>query len=147
VAGRAWVTALIVVALFATSKTILSNILGASRLLYDIARDSGFKWLSKLTSVDEERGTPAFAIIVVSALVVLFSLIGNLKVVASLSNIFVFSLFILVNVALLRYRRRHDRGSKPAFRVPLNVANIPIPTLVALIGLLVLLGFNVYNLV
>ena len=147
VAGKAWVTALIVVALFATSKTILSNILGASRLLYDIARDSGFKWLSRLTSVDEERGTPAFAIIVVSALVVLFSLIGNLKVVASLSNIFVFSLFILVNVALLHYRKRHDRGQKPPFRVPLNVANIPIPTLVALVGLLILLGFNIYNLV
>jgi len=146
VAGKSWVTGLIIVALFATSKTILSNILGASRLLFDIARDSGFGFLKKLTKVDKGRGTPTFAIITISALVIAFSLIGNLKVVASLSNIFVFSLFILVNVSLIRYRKVHDKGEKPAFRVPLNVANIPIPTVIALVGLIVLLGFNIYNL-
>lgn len=146
VAGKTWVTILIVVALFATSKTILSNILGASRLLFDIARDSGFSFMNKLTQVDKGRGTPTFAILAVSSIVVAFSLIGNLKIVASLSNIFVFSLFILVNISLIRYRKVHDKGEKPAFRVPLNVANIPIPTVIALVGLIVLLGFNIYNL-
>jgi len=146
VAGKTWVTVLIVVALFATSKTILSNILGASRLLFDIARDSGFSAMKKLTKVDKGRGTPTFAIITISFFVVAFSLIGNLKTVASLSNIFVFSLFILVNISLIRYRTVHDTGKKPAFRVPLNIGNIPIPTVIALAGLIVLLGFNIYNL-
>lgn len=146
VAGKTWVTILIVVALFATSKTILSNILGASRLLFDISRDSGFSFMNKLTQVDKGRGTPTFAILAVSSIVVAFSLIGNLKIVASLSNIFVFSLFIFVNISLIRYRKVHDKGEKPAFRVPLNVANIPIPTVIALVGLIVLLGFNIYNL-
>lgn len=146
VAGKTWVTGLIVVALFATSKTILSNILGSSRLLFDIARDSQFSFLKKLTEVDKGRGTPTFAIISTSTLVVVFSLIGDLQIVASLSNIFVFSLFILVNVSLIRYRRVHDDGNPPPFRVPLNVGNVPIPTVVAIVGLLLLLGFNVYNL-
>jgi amino acid transporter len=146
VAGKTWVTILIVVALFATSKTILSNILGASRLLFDIARDSGFGFMDKLTQVDKGRGTPTFAILTISSIVIAFSLIGDLKIVASLSNIFVFSLFILVNISLIRYRKVHDNGEKPAFRVPLNVANIPIPTIIALVGLIVLLGFNIYNL-
>lgn len=146
VAGKSWTTALIVVALFATSKTILSNILGGSRLLFDIARDSGFNSLNKLTKVDKERGTPTFAIISIATVVIAFSLIDNLKLVASLSNIFVFSLFILINISLIRYRMKSDANQKPPFRIPLNIKNIPIPTIVALLGLFVLLAFNLYNL-
>jgi len=146
VAGKAWVTGLVVVALFATSKTILSNILGSSRLLFDIARDSNITWMQKLTQVDEKRNTPTFAIIAIGILVVAFSLIGNLKVVASMSNIFVFILFITVNIALLRFRKTHTKGSSAPFRIPLNINNYPLPTLIAIIGLMVLLVFNIHNL-
>ncbi len=146
VAGKTWVTALIIVALFATGKTILSNVLGSSRLLFDIARDSGAEWMTKLAKVDKGRGTPTFAILAICAVVVAFSLIGNLKVVASISNIFVFSLFILINWALIRFRRRNPDAEKPYFKVPLNINRIPVLTVIALTGLVVLLGFNVYNL-
>jgi len=146
VAGQAWVTGLIVVALFATSKTILSNILGGSRLLYDVARDSDIKWLKKLTILDSTN-TPRFAIIAICAAVVAFALIGNLQIVASISNIFVFLLFLIVNFALLRFRKTHEKGKSAPFRIPLNVNNIPIPTLLAIAGLLTLLGFNIYNLI
>lgn len=145
-AGPAWATGLIVVALFATSKTILSNIMGSSRLLFDVARDGGIEWMKKLTTVNEKTGTPIFAIIAIVILVVIFGLIGNLKVVASISNIFVFLLFLTVNAALLRYRKTHEKGKDAPFRIPLNVNNIPIPTVVAVLGLLILLGFNIYNL-
>lgn len=146
VASEAWVTGLIVVALFATSKTILSNILGTSRLVFDVARDSDYDWMKKLAKVDDSRGTPTFAIIAIVILVVLFALIGNLKVVASISNIFVFLLFLAVNFALISYRKNHEKGKDAPFRIPLNVNNIPIPTILAIIGLLALLGFNIYNL-
>lgn len=144
-AGPNWAVGLIVVALFATSKTILSNILGASRLLFDVARDSDIAWMKKLTHIDEGRGTPTFAIISVSIAVVIFSLIGNLKVIASISNIFVFILFISVNVALINYRLNGDSDEEPPFRIPLNVNNVPVLTVIAVVGLLVLLGFNIYN--
>jgi amino acid transporter len=146
VAGKAWVTGLIIVALFATGKTVLSNILGSSRLLFDIARDSGAEWMTKLAKVDKGRGTPTFAILAICGLVIAFSLIGNLKVVASISNIFVFSLFILINWSLIRFRRRNEEAEKPYFKVPLSVNRVPIPTVIALFGLVVLLGFNIYNL-
>lgn len=146
VAGPAWVTGLIVVALFATSKTILSNIMGSSRLLYDVARDGGLDWMKKLTKVRESTGTPVFSILAVALLVMLFGLIGNLKVVASLSNIFVFLLFLLVNVALIYHRKSNEEREDAPFRIPLNINNVPIPTVVAIFGLLVLLGFNIYNL-
>ena len=146
VAGPGWVTALVVVALFATSKTVLSNILGSSRLLFDVARDSSFKWMQKLTTVDEKRGTPTFSIIAISVLVAGFAMIGNLKIVASISNIFVFILFISVNAALIYYRKNHEKGKDAPFQVPLNIRNVPILTVIALLGLLILLGFNIYNL-
>lgn len=43
--GKMGATGLVIVALFATSKTILSNILGTSRLLYDVARDNALFYL------------------------------------------------------------------------------------------------------
>lgn len=144
IAGPAWVTGLIVVALFATSKTILSNLLGSSRLVYDVARDSGFSWLQKLTKVNHKTGTPLFAVAAITIIVILFSLIGNLKIVASLSNIFVFLLFLSVNVALIRCRSIEEE--RAPFHIPFSVGSVPIPTALAIAGLLTLLGFNVMNL-
>ena len=146
--GSIGATGLVVVALFATSKTILSNILGTSRLLFDVARDSDVEWMKKFTTISGFGNVPNYAIIAIALVAVAFGLIGNLKVVASISNIFIFIVFGMVNVALLvfRYRNRNDRGEKPYFRIPLNVNNIPIPTVFALFTVLVLFGYNIYNL-
>lgn len=155
-------TILVCVALFATSKTILSNILGTSRLLYDVARDSEISWLKKFTTLDGIGvKTPNYAIIAIAIVTIAFGLIGNLKVVASISNIFVFGVFGMVNLALLRFRMKlkkeassteHEHKSKDekndeVFRIPLNVNNIPIPTVFAFITILILFGFNIYNLI
>lgn len=141
-------TVLVVVALFATSKTILSNILGTSRLVYDVARDSDVKWLKKFTTLSGMGNTPNFAIIAIALMAIGFGLIGDLKIVASLSNIFIFIVFGMVNLGLLvyRYKTRKDPGEKPFFRIPGNINNIPIPTIVALVTLLVLFGYNINNL-
>lgn len=141
-------TGLVVVALFATSKTILSNILGTSRLLYDVARDSNVEWMKKFTAISGIGNAPNYAILLIALLAVAFGLIGNLKMVASISNIFIFIVFGMVNIALLsfRYKNRKDPKDKPAFHIPLNVKNIPIPTVLALITILILFGYNIYNL-
>ena len=143
-------TILVIVALFATSKTILSNILGTSRLLYDVARDSEISWLKKFTTLKGiGENTPNYAILAIAIVTIGFGLIGNLKIVASISNIFVFTVFGMVNIALLRYRikNRGKKKEKKVFRIPLNVNNIPIPTVLALLTIVLLFGFNIYNLV
>lgn len=145
-AGSGWATGIVVVALFATSKTILSNILGTSRLIYDIARDGDIHWLRRLTKVNEKTDTPIVAIICIGLIAMGFGLIGNLQTVASISNIFIMLVFISVNAALLNYRRKHPDKKAP-FHVPVNVGKYPLPTIVALIGVLTLLGFNVANLI
>lgn len=146
--GAIGATSLVIIALFATSKTILSNILGTSRLLYDVARDSEIKWLSKFTTISGVGNAPNYAIIAISLVAMAFGLIGNLKIVASISNIFIFIVFGMVNVALLRfrYKNRNEKKNKAPFHVRGNVNNIPIPTVLALITILILFGFNIYNL-
>lgn len=144
--GSIGATILVIVALFATSKTILSNILGTSRLLYDVARDSEINWLKKFTTISGFGNVPNYAIIAIAIVAVGFGLIGNLKMVASISNIFIFIVFGTVNIALLRYRIKSRGDKKPPFKIPLNVNNIPIPTILALLTVLILLGYNIYNL-
>lgn len=147
--GNIGATILVFVALFATSKTILSNILGTSRLLYDVARDSDINWLKKFTTISGIGNAPNYAIFAVALVTMAFGLIGNLKTVASISNIFIFIVFGMVNIALINFRRNNkdSQEEKPYFFIPLNIKNIPIPTIVALVSLLILLGFNIYNLV
>ncbi|BAO56782.1 APC family permease [Nonlabens marinus] len=141
---------LVVVALFATSKTILSNILGTSRLLFDVARDSEISWLKKFTTISGIGNTPNYAIIAISIITLCFGLIGNLKMVASISNVFVFIVFVMVNIALISYRvkiRKEKDTDEDLFRIPLNVNNIPLPTLLAIVTLVLLLAFNIYNII
>lgn len=145
--GSLGATGLVIVALFATSKTILTNILGTSRLLYDVARDSNADWMKKFTAISCIGNAPNYAILLIGVLAIGFGLIGDLKMVASISNIFIFIVFAMVNIALLafRYKNRKDPTKKPYFHIPLNVNNIPIPTVIALVTILIMFGYNVYN--
>ena len=137
----------VIVAVFATSKTILGNILGTSRLLYDVARDSDIKWMKRLTTISGIGSAPNYAILTTAAIATAFAMIGDLKVVASLSNICVFIVFGAVNIALIKHRIKKPNNKKEAhFRVPLNVKNIPVTAIIGLICLLVLFVFNLTNL-
>lgn len=146
--GTIGATALVIIALFATSKTILSNILGTSRLLYDVARVSDVSWMKKFTTISGIGNAPNYAIVAISIVAIAFGLIGNLQIVASISNIFIFIVFGMVNVALLAFRYKHRKADhkKPPFHIRLNINNIPIPTVIALVTILMLFGFNIYNL-
>lgn len=143
--GSVGATGLVVVALFATSKTILSNILGTSRLIYDVARDSEINWLKKFTTISGIGNAPNYAIIAIALIAIAFGLLGNLKLVASISNIFIFLVFAMVNFSLLVFRYKNNK--KAPFHVPLNIKNIPIPTVLALTTILILFAYNIYNIV
>ncbi len=143
--GSGWATAIIVVALFATSKTILSNILGASRLLYDVGRDTELGFLKKLTRINEATSTPIRAIIIVALLAMAFGAIGDLGVVAALSNITIMLVFLIVNVSLVRIRR-NGSGEDPPFSIPLAVGGVPVSVGLAVVGILALLALNVRTL-
>lgn len=103
--------------------------------------------MQRLTRVNEKTGTPLAAILLITLMALAFSLIGNLKVVASISNIFIMLVFLTVNASLLNFRRLHPDAPDPPFRVPLQVGGYPLLTILAFLGVLTLLGFNVANIV
>ncbi|MGB3737176.1 MAG: APC family permease [Ilumatobacter sp.] len=140
-AGSGWATAIVVVALFATAKTVLSNIMGTSRLLFDVARDAGLSWLERLTRINDTTKTPIIAVVSVTAVAIAFGAIGNLRVVAAISNIAIMIVFITVNLALLRIRATSD--VEPPFKIPLSIGAFPITALVAIVGTVALLALNV----
>lgn len=144
-AGSAWATAIVVVALFATSKTILSNILGTSRLLFDVSRDNDHRALQSLTRISSTTQTPLGAVLFVSIAAMAFGAIGDLGMVAAISNILIMTVFIIVNLALIRLRREHPDDKAP-FHVPGAIAGIPVIPVIAIVGIAALLTLNVRTL-
>jgi APA family basic amino acid/polyamine antiporter len=142
-AGRWAAITLTIIALFATSKTIMTNMMGASRLLMDMGRDVA--WLSVFRRVLPKVHTPGFAVGLLFVATTAFALIGNLKLVATISNFAVYAVYLTVNFALIKLRL-DSTEHKPAFRVPLSVGNVPVPTVLAIVTLLYLVGFNIRNL-
>lgn len=117
------------IALFATSNTVLVIMLVASRMLYGLANSGSIpQFLGRLDS----RGTPYVAIgmVMLASLASIF--IGGIKTVALLTDLGIFVVYIFVNSSLiiLRYRKPAIRGT---FRSPVNVGKFPV---LAFLGLL-----------
>jgi amino acid transporter len=96
--------ALSLIALFAVVNGALLQVVMGSRILYGMARQG---WLpAPLGRVHARTRTPLAATLVVSLLVLGFALWLPLLTLAKLTSFVVLSLFSLVNLSLLRVRRR-----------------------------------------
>ncbi|MBI2558705.1 amino acid permease [Candidatus Woesearchaeota archaeon] len=110
------------IALFATSNTVLILLIVASRLVYGLSSNS---LLPSAFSRIGGRGTPFISIITISGLAGLSLLILDIKRLAHLVDLGVFIVYIFVNmsVILLRYR---EPDMKRAFKAPLNIGRFPL---------------------
>lgn len=122
---------LTVAALLATANAVLSASLSGSRLLYGMARTGDMPVALKKTTSAEK--SPWVAALVVLTVAVMFTLIGELKFVASLSSLGALLVFALVNIAVIVLRRSKPELKRP-FRVPGAIARVPI---FSLLGVLV----------
>jgi|ETNmetMinimDraft_2_1059921.scaffolds.fasta_scaffold39274_1 APA family basic amino acid/polyamine antiporter len=123
VAGKAIPNASLIIsiiALFATSNTVLILLIVASRILYGI---SSQKDLPKKLSIIGRRGTPYFSIFIVFILVSLAVLVGNIEKIAKLTDLSIFIAFFFVNASLIKLR--YSKGYKPGFKSP-SIGNFPI---------------------
>ncbi|UCE89061.1 MAG: amino acid permease [Pseudomonadota bacterium] len=93
----------------------LIQIIMASRVLYGMSRQG---WLPELLGrVNAKTHTPLVATALVCAVILLFALWLPLVELAKLTSLITLSVFALVNLALLRVKRRH--GTAPGvWRVP-----------------------------
>jgi APA family basic amino acid/polyamine antiporter len=63
----------------------------------------------------------------------LFVLLGDIKIVASITDLGVFSTFILVNASLILLRYVKPKAKRP-FKTPLNIGKFPVIGLLGLIS-------------
>jgi APA family basic amino acid/polyamine antiporter len=127
VAAAAWGTdasvAFLVIALFATSNTVLLMLLAASRISFGMSRSNALP--GPLAYIHPRLRTPVIAIVVVMALSILFTFFKNIGFVANITNFLLFVTFIVINATLILLRYRMP-GYNPRFRVPFNPAGVPV---------------------
>lgn len=142
--GQTGVLIISVIALFATSNTILSNMLGSSRVLLNISKET--KALKLLSYVSPKRKAPIAALTLILLVMAGFALIGNIETIARIATVFIFITFIVVNLSVIVLRVREKELARP-YRIPLNFKNIPLMSVLGILTTLVLLGYNIYSLV
>lgn len=141
--GSTGVIVISIIALFSTSNTILSNMIGSSRVLLNIGKES--KAMSMFAYISLKRNTPVAALVLILIVMCSFALIGRIEVVALIANLFIFITFILVNLSVIILRRK-EKDIKRPFRIPFNISGIPVISVLGIIMTLLLLAFNIYGL-
>ena len=118
-----------VIALFATSNTVLILLIVTSRMIFGMSRDGSLPHsLARISG----RGTPWVAILVSLILSGIFVLFGNIEFVAEVTNFGTFVTFASVNLSAIWLRIRRPNWERP-FKTPVSIGKVP---LIPLIGLL-----------
>ncbi len=122
--------AISLIALFATAGTALVFLIAGSRMIYGLSTAGEIPKI--FSKVHPKRRTPYIAILASMIISMVFVFIGDIKLVASITDFFAFVVFILVNLSaiVLRYRKPDVERQ---FKIPINIGNFP---LIPLFGLL-----------
>ena len=129
-----------VVALFSTSNTILSNMIGSSRVILSMSEES--KLFKVFSYVSPRFKTPVAAVLLVGILMAVFSLIGNLMTVALIANLFIYITFFSVNLAVIILRKKEPHLHRP-FKIPGAIKGIPVICIMAIIMILIMFVYNI----
>jgi len=119
-----------ILALFATSNTVLVLLIVTSRILYGISCQHS---LPKVCKKIGKRGTPYIAISLVMVFSILSLFIGGIATVALLTTIGTFIAYLFVNLSLIWLRFKKPRARRP-FKAPLNIGRFPV---LAFLGVIV----------
>ena len=128
--------ALAIIALFSTSNTILMILVTTSRLMYGMGKQ--FKKLNPLSRIHLKRRTPWIAALICFIVSVIFALIGDITIVAEITNFTIFATFIIINTSLIKLRYNRPKEERP-FKAPLSIGKFPVTALLGIITSLFLL--------
>jgi APA family basic amino acid/polyamine antiporter len=120
-----------IIALFATANTVLVGLIVGSREIYGMSRDGSLpKVFSK---IHPTRGTPWIAGILTMLCTMAFVVLGQIKLVASVTDFGTFYIFIFVNAAAIALRCRMPEVQR-AFRMPFNIGRFPLLSFLGIIS-------------
>ncbi|RQW81587.1 MAG: amino acid permease [Methanothrix sp.] len=128
--GRNASLAISVMALFATTNTVLLMLLAASRIVFGMAESSSLPLI--LASVHPRTKTPWAAVVLVTIMCMAFVFLQDISFVANVNNFTVFLTFMVINAALIRLRYRRPELARP-FRVPFSWGKLPILPLLGIV--------------
>lgn len=124
------------VALMATTNTTLLCITATSRLQYGMASAGALPPV--LTRLGPRSHAPRVAIGISLAVAAGFVAIGDLTLVASVTDLAVYLVFIAVNVAVVVLRFREPDQPRP-FRSPVSIGRVPLLPILGLLAVLVMI--------
>lgn len=118
-------TILAIIALFATSSTVLILTATISRILYGMASDKKQGLPKILSLIHRKRRIPWAAILIVSVAAIAFTFVGEIETVASLTTFAVFASFILINLSVIKLRYSLPRMHR-GFKIPGSIGKFPV---------------------
>jgi APA family basic amino acid/polyamine antiporter len=133
-----------IIALFATSNTVLMMLISGSRLIYGISNDKKSTLPNILSKIHSKRRTPWLAVFIVMliAIMIVVSFKGNLSVIAGVTVFCVLIVYIVINIALIRLRYKKSKLDRQ-FSSPMSINRFPIlPGLGILLSVIILLQFK-----
>jgi basic amino acid/polyamine antiporter, APA family len=127
------------IALFSTANTVLIILIATSRMIYGMSKDDDRSLPETFSRVHKKRRTPWIAVVSVLLLSSAFAMIGDITIVAELTNFAVFSAFMVVNASLIALRYKSPK-LKRKFKVPLNIGKFPVLPLLGIITCIFMLA-------
>jgi len=115
--------ALSIIALFATTNTVLILLVAGSRILYGIAEQRSLP--SFLARIHAIRRTPWMAVFAIMIAAIIFTFVGNIVTIANITVFTIVIIFTLVNLSLIWLRYKEPDIERP-FKVPLNIGKFPV---------------------
>ena len=115
-------TLMSVIALFATANTVLVLLIVGSRMMYGMSSDGSLPKM--LSRIHKGRRTPWAAVLLIMLCTMLFALLENIKIVASIADFSTFAVYFFVNASLIILRYKEPSRER-LFKAPLNIGKFP----------------------
>ena len=132
------------IALFATSNTVLMMLISGSRLIYGISKDTKSTLPNKLSKIHSKRKTPWLSILIVMFIAIMIIVLfeGILSVIVGVTVFCVLIVYIIINIALIRLRYKKSKVERQ-FTSPFSIKKFPILTGLGIgLSIIILLQFD-----
>ena len=111
------------IALFATTNTVLIMAIAGSRILYGITDGGSFP--SFFRKIHNRTKTPWVAIITCTVISIAFAFSGDIATIASITVFTIVIVFVAVNFSVI-WLRLKEKEPHEGFRTPLSIRKIPV---------------------
>jgi len=127
-----------IIALFATSNTVLFMMVATSRMIYGMGKS--FSHTSIFARVHSKTRTPWVATIITMVFSVAALGFGKIETVAAMTDFLIFFVFIVINAAAIKLRYTSEREAHH-FRMPLNLGRFPLIPVFGILSCLMLMAY------